>query len=421
MPPPPASRPLPLPSGPTVGGVPVGRHLGLPRPPAALPPGPHSRPLALPGPPTQRFPSAPPPVGLPSAGSPPALPPAALPHGGHPALPPGQRPALPPGQQPALPAGPTAGPVAGNPPGQGPTSYAGTYDPTEQIAISATPSSTTYPASTHGATTYGATTYGATTRGASSQDTSTQGATAQGATTYGATTYGATTYGATPSDTDAPVSGGPDRYAPVDSGRPDRKAAKGKRGRPDPCAALRSECEQLRELATAAAANAAQAATDAESAHADFVLAQRTADEARRAIEEVVREANDVANQVAQLDRAPTDAQEKLQAETSHAAFAAYRRGDISAEQLREVFKRAEGWTPEHDRLSRLSNEMRAQETELIRIRDAAILAEQLAGDHARTAAIAARSLDEQARTAAVDARGRCAAADACEQRSRRR
>jgi hypothetical protein len=181
---------------------------------------------------------------------------------------------------------------------------------------------------------------------------------------------------------------------------------------------LRAECEQLRELAAAAAAAAAQAATDAESAHADFVASQRSADEARRALEEVVREATELANQVAQLEHGPAGTDEKLQAETSHAAFAAFRRGDISAEQLREVFKRAEGWTPEHDQLSRRSNELRAQETELIRIRDSAVLAEQVSGDWARTAAITARSLDEEARTAAVDARGRCAAADACEQRN---
>jgi uncharacterized coiled-coil DUF342 family protein len=239
--------------------------------------------------------------------------------------------------------------------------------------------------------------------------------TQEGTAAPSATTYAAATYGTAVEATDL------SRTMRTDPPDDDRKAAKGRRGRPDPCATLRAECEALREIAANAAAAAAQAATDAESAHADFVSAQRTADEARRAIEEVVREATDVSNQVAQLERAHTGGQEKLQAETSHAAFAAYRRGDISAEQLREVFKRAEGWTPEHDRLSRRSNELRAQETELIRIRDAAILAEQVAGDEARTAAITARTLDEEARTAAVDARGRCAAADACEQRGRRR
>jgi hypothetical protein len=174
-------------------------------------------------------------------------------------------------------------------------------------------------------------------------------------------------------------------------------------------------------VAASAAVAAAQAALGAENAHSDFVTAQRTADEARRAHEAIVRESTEIAALMTSLERTTTEVPESLQAETSHAAFAAYRRGDITSEQLREVFKRAEGWTPEHDRVSRRANELRAEEADALRTRDAAIVAEQAAGDRARTAAIAARGLDEQARTAAVDARGRCAAADACEQRGRRR
>jgi hypothetical protein len=291
-----------------------------------------------------------------------------------PALPSGQPPALPSGQ-PALP----AGPVAGSGPGTA-LNPSTTYG----VPANAPITGTTYSASTYGSTTYGA---------------------GQAAEVELDRTMRALPAGDQTIRTDLPSS--------------DRKS--GRKRRPDPCAGLRAECEQLRELATSVAAAAAQAATEAESAHAAFVTTQLAADEARRALEDVLRETTEVSNQIAQLERTPSDADEKLQAETSHAAFAAYRRGDISAEQLREVFKRAEGWTPEHDRLSHRSNELRAQETELIRIRDAGILAEQVAGDAARTAAITARSLDEEARTAAVDARGRCAAADACERGNRRR
>jgi hypothetical protein len=126
-----------------------------------------------------------------------------------------------------------------------------------------------------------------------------------------------------------------------------------------------------------------------------------------------------VANQIAALEPGATD--EKLQAETSHAAFAAYRRGDISSEQLREVFKRAEGWTPAHDQLSRRATELRAEESDRMRLRDAAVQAEEVAAEKARITAISARALDDEARNAVQDARGRCAAADACEQRLRRR
>jgi hypothetical protein len=166
---------------------------------------------------------------------------------------------------------------------------------------------------------------------------------------------------------------------------------------------------------------AAQAAIDAETARADFVTAQRAADEARRAIETIAQEAVDVAARIATLEQAGPATNQALQAETTHAAFAAYRRGDISSEQLREVFSRAGGWTPEHDRLSRRSTELRAEEAEAIRARDAAVAAEHAAGERAHQAAMTARARDDEARNAAVDARGRCAAADACEQRQRRR
>jgi hypothetical protein len=193
----------------------------------------------------------------------------------------------------------------------------------------------------------------------------------------------------------------------------------GRRGRADECAGLRADCEKLREIAEAAAAKAALAATEAEVAHTEYVAAQRTADEARRVHDNVAREAAHVNTQLAGLERVAPDS--GLQAETSHAAFAAYRRGDISAEQLREVFRRAEGWTPEHDRLSRRATELRAEEADTLRARDAAVAAEDAAAEQARITAVSARALDDESRTAAQDARARCAAADACEQRQRRR
>src|SRR5690606_22738926 len=119
---------------------------------------------------------------------------------------------------------------------------------------------------------------------------------------------------------------------------------------------------------------------------------------------------------IATLEQVAASTNEQLQAETTHAAFVAFRRGDITSEQLREVFSRAGGWTPEHDRLSRRSTELRAEEAEAIRARDAAVAAEQAAGERAHQAAMAARARDEEARNAALDARARCAAADACEE-----
>jgi len=159
--------------------------------------------------------------------------------------------------------------------------------------------------------------------------------------------------------------------APADpAGAPNQRRS----GRPvkrDECAQLRAECEQLRSIAANAATAAAQAATEAEAAHNEYVAAQRTADEARRAYQAIAKESADLAAQLAGLEKAAlTPEQQQLQTQVRDAAFAAYRRGDISSDQMREVFKRAEGWTPDHDRLSRRGTELRAEEAELTRTRD---------------------------------------------------
>ncbi len=194
------------------------------------------------------------------------------------------------------------------------------------------------------------------------------------------------------------------------------------RSTPDECATLRSECEQLRERATQAATAAAVAAQQAETAQAEHAVAARAAQDARRAHEALVREAAEIASEIAALERmGPTPGNEKLQQETSHAAFSAFRRGDISSEQLREVFRRAEGWTPEHDRLAKRSADLRGEEADAARARIDAERVEQNAAESARLAVVTARAMDDAARDAATDARGRCAAAEACEQRVRRR
>ena len=387
-----------------VGGVPVGRGPGGPR---ALPAAPGHRPLALP-------------AGGPRYGAPPALPAAASSHPSYPAA----------GTQPGLPSGPVVGTGYGPAPQSAsygaaqPAPSAGTAaEPTGRIIVP--PAQVNAPG--HGAEPTAYVTTGRSDvvdRPAISPPPSSAGA------EYGSSStaiYGTPPASAPPAPpADAPIGTfalQPRSAPPAGPDLEDDQAGRrsGRRNRPDECAGLRAQCEQLKEVAAAAAETAAQAALDAETARADFVTAQRTADDARHAVEAVVAEAADVAAQVATLEQAGTVTNEALQAETTHAAFAAYRRGDITSEQLREVFSRAGGWTPEHDRLSRRSTELRQAETEALRTRDAAVAAENAAGERAHVAAITARARDDEARTAAADARGRCAAAEACEQRQRRR
>jgi hypothetical protein len=264
--------------------------------------------------------------------------------------------------------------------------------------------------------------------------------------TYGtgpnAPTYGtgpnAPTYGtgaaisataATPSPTSAvPAAGYDSTYEGISSiyGAPpadtpaEAPPREQKSKRPDECAPLRAEAERLAQVAETASATVAQAAAEAAEAHAQFVAAQRTSDEARRAYDTAIVEANDLAAQLAAVEKVTDPGAQHLQQATTHAAFAAYRRGDISAEQLREVFKRAEGWTPEHDQMSRRVADLRGHEQELARARDAAQVAEAAAAGRAHTTAGLAHALEEQARSAAAEARAKAAAADACEQRRRR-
>jgi hypothetical protein len=213
----------------------------------------------------------------------------------------------------------------------------------------------------------------------------------------------------------------PAGYGPADGpdrpgGREQRQVRKPRR---DDCAELRAECVRLREQADGTIAAAAQAVKEAEEAHARYVEAQKATEEATRAYEAAVAASAAVSAELQRFERAPTDDQRRLEQETTHAAFAAYRRGDISSDQLREVFRRAEGWTPEQDQLSRDVLTRRVEEGEAMRVRDGALAAEQAAGEHARIAAISARALDEEASAAIDEARRLCARAAECGKRRR--
>jgi hypothetical protein len=135
----------------------------------------------------------------------------------------------------------------------------------------------------------------------------------------------------------------------------------------------------------------------------------------------MVREAAGVAAELARLEKlGPRVVDERTQQETSHAAFVAFRRGDISADQLREVFKRAEGWTPEHDRLTRRSAELRTGEGAVARARIDAERGVPAAAERARAARASADTLEAAAQQADNAALLRRSAAEQCEARARR-
>jgi hypothetical protein len=103
-------------------------------------------------------------------------------------------------------------------------------------------------------------------------------------------------------------------------------------------------------------------------------------------------------NAVAVVD----DEQEKR--EMSRAALAAFRRGDITVDQLGAVFKQASGWDPLQELQAREVELRRTAESRARRLYQAAAAAERSAVKAADVAAVAAQALAEEAVEVAAEA-----------------
>ncbi len=155
-----------------------------------------------------------------------------------------------------------------------------------------------------------------------------------------------------------------------------------------------------------------------EEARRQCAAAQDRRDEAARATTAATTAAQEEARRLAEQRGTSNSEEERV---TTHAAFAAFRRGDITAEQLREVFRRAEGWTPQQDDLTHEVTRCRAAEADAQRALDFALTTQQVAVELAEEAARTARQLEEAARIAGEQAREVCALAEQCEGGRKRR
>jgi hypothetical protein len=173
--------------------------------------------------------------------------------------------------------------------------------------------------------------------------------------------------------------------------------------------AARTRCQQASQVAAAAAEAAARATAEAMDAYDRYATAQRLREEAQLARDTANREAGVAERAAAAAERHRSEDEQRMEKETTHAAFAAFRRGDISADELREVFRRAEGWSPERENMIRSATRLRTAEAEAQRELDLAGTAERVAAERARVAAVSARALEEEARAAAEAARAACA------------
>ncbi|GAB3815224.1 hypothetical protein [Micromonospora zhanjiangensis] len=207
-------------------------------------------------------------------------------------------------------------------------------------------------------------------------------------------------------------------------------------------AQLRAEAEELAAHATAAQVDAGRAAAVAVEARAAVASAEQLRDEAwaaqetaERAYEEAWRAAAEgraatggvpiprptdpgPAERAAGPDSAGPDSAERERAgqenagpdsaererEVSRAALSAYRRGDISVQQLREVWRRTADWDPVQEERERLAERCRIERAAARRVHDRAAAAARRAEQAARVAEVAAQALVDEAAQAAVEA-----------------
>jgi hypothetical protein len=168
---------------------------------------------------------------------------------------------------------------------------------------------------------------------------------------------------------------------------------------------LRAQARELSAHAERAAQRAERATAAVEEAR------QRYADaEARRAAIEADYDAAQVAYAAAlravQAGRAepPTPEQRDRKHEVSSAALAAYRRGELSVDQLRAVFARAGDWDPAQEAREREAERLAAYEGSVRRAYDIALAEVRVAGERLHVAEVAAEATTQEAVDAAVEA-----------------
>jgi hypothetical protein len=183
-------------------------------------------------------------------------------------------------------------------------------------------------------------------------------------------------------------------------------------------ARLRAEAGDLIRQAAATAAAAKRAQSTVEEACATREAAQQAReaawtafDAAQRAYEEALREASALSAKEATRDIEPAaladagEAEDDDKRELSRAALAAFKRGDISVEDLGAVFRQASGWDPVRELQAREVELRRTAESRARRLYQAAAAAERSAVKAADVATVAAQALAEEAVEVAAEAR----------------
>jgi hypothetical protein len=186
------------------------------------------------------------------------------------------------------------------------------------------------------------------------------------------------------------------------------------------CARLVSEALALDEYATARLEAAQRAATTYEQIALDVAMLEAEREAAWEAHSEAAAAHTAASEAQAGLPIEQT-IPDPLQREISSAARAAYKRGEITVEELRAVWQKVDGWDQEREDRAHELSRLRAEEAEAWRRYHAATFAENTSRRAAELAEAASRALTEEAADAARRAElARIAAADCAAQVKRR-
>ncbi len=171
---------------------------------------------------------------------------------------------------------------------------------------------------------------------------------------------------------------------------------------------LVAEAADLARYADEVAVAASRAAVTAQHCHDDWVAAQRTRDAAWRAFEA----ADTAARRVLRARMFPVPATPLTPGEFAgrerylhRTATDAYRRGELSVEQLSDALSHRNGWDPRRHPFEQEESLRRAVRRRLLRVYHAASALERTTWHEAEVAAAAKRSLDDEAFAAAQRSR----------------
>jgi hypothetical protein len=166
---------------------------------------------------------------------------------------------------------------------------------------------------------------------------------------------------------------------------------------------LASQAQELAAIARNAVTSARLAADISEQATADVFKAEAQRDAAWEAYD-AVSQALIQANAAIGVEPADVAVSDPDQREISRAARAAYRRGELSDDELRAVWHRVDGWDQTRQRRAHELSRLRADVAEAWRGYQVASNEERLARHAAELARIAVRALSQEVIDAALDA-----------------